>query len=199
VRSVFASVVFTSAVLVATTAEGADGVAAARAAIAERSAAQTEWSGPTSGPKPEPGKKIVYLSLGENNPIGHLWGVYLKQAAERVGWTLSVLDGKGSPADWINVAKQALALKPDGIVTSADARTMQGPLAQAAPLRIPIVGLHGSAKPGPDPESHLFTNIVSDPEDIGRAIRLALEQDEVTEVVSTLQVHARNTQQKAAS
>jgi hypothetical protein len=40
---------------------------------------------------------------------------------------------------------------------------------------------------------------VDDPEDIGRAIRLALEQDEVTEVVSTLQVHARNTQQKAAS
>ncbi len=131
---------------------------------------ETRWTGPRSGPKATPGKKVVYLSTGENNPIGHLWGVYLKEAAARVGWSVTVLDGKSSPADWINAAKQALALRPDGIVTSADARTMKGPLSQARGLGIPIVGLHGSARPGPDPEGQLFTNIVSDPEEIGRAM-----------------------------
>jgi ribose transport system substrate-binding protein len=151
-------------------AEGTDAVAAARAAIAARTAPQTQWTGPTTGPRGVRGKRVVYLSLGENNPIGHLWGVYLEEAASRLGWKLTVLDGKGSPAAWIQGARQALALRPDAIVTSADARTMKGPLSQAAGLGIPIVGLHGSAQPGPDAEGHLFTNIVSDPEDIGRAM-----------------------------
>lgn len=147
-----------------------DLVAEARATLARRTAAQTAWSGPTAGPKTLPGRRIVYLSTGENNPIGHLWGVYLKQAAAKVGWSVTVLDGKSSPADWIQAARQALALRPDGIATSADARTLQAPLAEARRLGIPVVGLHGSALPGPDPENHLFTNIVSDARDVGRAM-----------------------------
>jgi ribose transport system substrate-binding protein len=152
-------------------AQSADeAAAAAKASVETRTAAQTAWPGPTSGPTAEPGKKIVYISTGENNPIGHLWGEYLKDAAKSIGWEVTVLDGKSSPAEWVNAAKQAVALKPDGIVTSADAKTMQEPLSQAAGLGIPIVGLHGTAKPGPDAEDFLFTNIVSDPTDIGRAM-----------------------------
>lgn len=145
-------------------------VAAAGAAVEARTAPQTKWLGPTTGPKTEPGKFIVYISTGENNPIGHLWGAYLQEAASKVGWRVTVLDGKSSPAEWVNAAKQAVALKPDGIVTSADAKTMQAPLSQAHDLGIPIVGLHGTANPGPDPEDYLFTNIVSNPTDIGRAM-----------------------------
>jgi ribose transport system substrate-binding protein len=142
----------------------------AKAAVEARTAAQTTWLGPTTGPKTDPGKLIVYISTGENNPIGHLWGAYLQQAAAKVGWRVTVLDGKSSPAEWVNAAKQAVTLKPDGIVTSADAKTMQAPLSQAHDLGIPIVGLHGTAKPGPDSEDYLFTNIVSNPTDIGRAM-----------------------------
>jgi len=147
-----------------------DPVATAGAAVEARTAPQTKWLGPTTGPKTEPGKFIVYISTGENNPIGHLWGAYLQEAASKVGWRVTVLDGKSSPAEWVNAAKQAVTLKPDGIVTSADAKTMQAPLSQAHDLGIPIVGLHGTAKPGPDPEDYLFTNIVSNPTDIGRAM-----------------------------
>jgi len=152
----------------ANTAEEA--AAAAKAAVEKRTSPQTIWLGPTTGPTAAPGKRIVYISTGENNPIGHLWGVYLQDAAKSVGWEVTVLDGKSSPAEWVNAAKQAVALKPDGIVTSADAKTMQEPLSQAHALGIPIVGLHGTAKPGPDADDYLFTNIVSDPTDIGRAM-----------------------------
>jgi ribose transport system substrate-binding protein len=148
----------------------AETAAAAKAAVEARTATQTTWLGPTTGPRTEPGKFIVYISTGENNPIGHLWGAYLQEAAAKVGWRVTVLDGKSSPAEWVNAAKQAVTLKPDGIVTSADAKTMQAPLSQAHDLGIPIVGLHGTAKPGPDPDDYLFTNIVSNPTDIGRAM-----------------------------
>jgi ribose transport system substrate-binding protein len=145
-------------------------VVAATKAVLAREAPQTEWLGPTSGPKCQPGKKIVYVNIGENNPIGHLWGVYLHNAAKVCGWNYVNLDGHSSPADWVKNAAQAVALKPDGIVTSADAKTMHQPFAQAHKLGIPIVGLHGTAKPGPDPADYLYTNIVSNPQDIGVAM-----------------------------
>jgi hypothetical protein len=40
---------------------------------------------------------------------------------------------------------------------------------------------------------------VDDPEDVARAIRLALERDDVDEVISTLQVHARPPQSRDPS
>lgn len=40
---------------------------------------------------------------------------------------------------------------------------------------------------------------VDDPEDVARAMRLALEQDDVDEVISTLQVHSRTQQTKTPS
>ena len=156
--------------MVSVGATGDEVAATAKSAVEARTAAQTTWIGPTTGPKTEPGKFVVYISTGENNPIGHLWGAYLQQAAAKVAWRVAVLDGKSSPAEWVTAAKQAVALKPDGIVTSADAKTMQAPLSQAHDLGIPIVGLHGTAKPGPDPDDYLFTNIVSNPTDIGRAM-----------------------------
>jgi ribose transport system substrate-binding protein len=145
-------------------------VVAAQKAVAARTAAQTKWLGPTSGPTCDPGKKIVYVNIGENNPIGHLWGVYLHNAANVCGWKYTNLDGHSSPADWVKNASQAVAMKPDAIVTSADAKTMHAPFAKAAKLGIPIIGLHGTAKPGPDPADFLFTNIVSNPKDIGIAM-----------------------------
>jgi ribose transport system substrate-binding protein len=145
-------------------------VTAAKAAYKARTGPQTKWLGPTTGPACEPGKKIVYLNIGENNPIGHLWGVYLKQAAAQCGWTVTNLDGHSSPADWVKNAQTAVSMKPDGIVTSHDAKTVHAPFSMARKQGIPIVGLHGTSKPGPDPADYLFTNIVSNPLDIGVAM-----------------------------
>jgi ribose transport system substrate-binding protein len=48
----------------------ADAVADAKAAVAKYAGPQTTWKGPTKGPKPEAGKKIVILSGDEKKPLG---------------------------------------------------------------------------------------------------------------------------------
>ena len=107
-RSMLLGVVTLSVVTFGPTAVlGEPSAAVAKVAVEARTAPQTTWLGPTTGPKTEPGKFIVYISTGENNPIGHLWGAYLQEAAAKVGWRVTALDGKSSPAERVNAAKQA--------------------------------------------------------------------------------------------
>ena len=47
----------------------ADAVSDAKAAVAKYAGPQTTWNGPTKAPKPEAGKKIVFLSGDEQNDI----------------------------------------------------------------------------------------------------------------------------------
>ena len=70
---------------------------AAKAAVAKYVGIQSEWLGPTSAPKPQPGKQIVYLSGDENIDTSHEYGVYMQEAAAKIGWEVTVIDGKGSP------------------------------------------------------------------------------------------------------
>src|SRR5689334_23241119 len=81
----------------AATAARADFVDDAKAAVQRYAGPQTKWEGPTAAPKPEAGKSIVYLSGDEQNDISHLYGVYIKEAAEKIGWKVTIIDGKGSP------------------------------------------------------------------------------------------------------
>jgi ribose transport system substrate-binding protein len=87
----------------------ADAVADAKAAVAKYAGPQTTWEGPTKAPKPEPGKKIVFLSGDEQNDISHLYGVYIKEAGEKLGWNVTVIDGKGSPTSWLAQARPRLS------------------------------------------------------------------------------------------
>jgi ribose transport system substrate-binding protein len=146
-----------------------DVVAQAKAEVAKYTGPQTTWHGPTSGPKPAPGKKIVYLSGDEQNDICRLYGVFQKEAGAKLGWDVTVIDGKGSPTSWLAGMNQAIALKPDGISMCADAASLQDPIKTGAAMGITFVGLHAAAQPGPQPDLHLFVNIQEDPEAIGRA------------------------------
>ena len=65
---------------------------------------------------------------------------------------------------------QAMALGPDVIMYSADARTLAEKNAEANELGIAVIGIHGAALPGPSEETGLFSNITSDPRDIGAAM-----------------------------
>ncbi|MBV8567543.1 MAG: substrate-binding domain-containing protein [Methylobacteriaceae bacterium] len=130
---------------------------------------QTTWDGPTSAPPLAKGKSIVFLSGDEQNDISHLYGVYMKNAADKMGWKLTVIDGHGSPTSWLAGLNQAIALKPDGIVMFADAASLQDPMRTAAAQGIAMVGLHAAATPGPHPEINLFYNIQQDTVAIGQA------------------------------
>ncbi|HEY1942303.1 MAG TPA: substrate-binding domain-containing protein [Roseiarcus sp.] len=147
----------------------ADEVADAKAAVAKYAGPQTTWEGPTSGPKPEPGKKVVFLSGDEQNDISHLYGVYMQEAAKKLGWTLTVIDGKGSPTSWLAGMNQAIALKPNGIAMFADAASLQDPIKAGAAQGIKFVGLHAAGLPGPQADLGLFVNIQEDPREIGKA------------------------------
>ena len=156
------------AVLSATTA-AADAVEEAQEEIERYAGPQTEWFGPESAPEPEPDKSIVYLSNDENNNASRAWGVAIAEAAERIGWEVTVIDGQATPTGWINGMNQAIALQVDGIVTSVDAASVQEPIENAQAAGIPVVGIHSAALPGPDESLGLFTNIQQDPREIGRA------------------------------
>jgi ribose transport system substrate-binding protein len=146
-----------------------DIVAQAKAAVAEYAGPQTTWKGPTSAPKPAAGMKIVYLSGDEQNDISHEYGVYIKEAATKIGWTATVIDGKGSPTSWLAGMDQAIALKPNGIVMFADAKSLQPAIARGLAEGVKFVGIHAAGLPGPQPDLHLFMNIEEDPREIGKA------------------------------
>jgi ribose transport system substrate-binding protein len=146
-----------------------DAVSAAKAAIERYAGPQNIWQGPTSAPTPAKDKFIVYLSGDEQNDISREYGLYMKEAAAKLGWKLTVVDGKGSPASWVAGFNQAIALKPNGIAIFADAKSLQDPIRTATSQSIPVIGLHAASLPGPAPDLHLFVNIQEDPREIGKA------------------------------
>jgi ribose transport system substrate-binding protein len=146
-----------------------DAVGQAKAAAARYAGPQTNWEGPTSGPKPDKGKKVVFLSGDEQNDISHLYGVYMKEAGAKLGWDVTVIDGKGSPTTWLASMNQAIALKPDGIAMFADAASLKDPIKAGVAQGIKFVGLHAAGLPGPQPDLNLFVNIQEDPREIGKA------------------------------
>ncbi len=145
-------------------------VQAAIAATAERTGPQTKWYGPTSGPKAVPGKKIIYVTNDSRNALQVVWGQAMEEAAAKIGWTVTTLDGQGTVNGWTAAFSQAIASQPDGIVTACDAASIQGPMTDAFNRKIPVIGLHAAANPGPDASLHLWDNISSSGVDIGKAL-----------------------------
>ena len=141
----------------------------AKQTVIDTTKPRTAWDGPTSSPKPEPGKHIAYLSTDEQNDASREWGQAVKAAGEKAGWEVTIIDGRGSPKTWIEGYEQAIALKVDGIVTTADIASLQGPVKEGAKQGIVLVGIHGWALPGPNPELGVFDNIQQDPREIGKA------------------------------
>src|SRR5579884_3242357 len=86
---------------------------------------QSDWRGPTSSPKPDPGKLIAYMSTDEQNDASREWGQAISEAGAKIGWKVTIIDGHGTPVGWQQGLNQAIALKPDGIVTNADAASLK--------------------------------------------------------------------------
>lgn len=145
------------------TASASSFVQQAKKIVAADSGPQTKWTGPTSGPKTQPGKTIVYIEADANLALGVDWGTAMKQAAAKVGWHLKIINGQGTTAGWTAAFSQALALHPDGIALSADITSLKKQTAQAAKKGIPIIGLEAIPHPGPDPALHVYTDISQNP------------------------------------
>ncbi|HUC18164.1 MAG TPA: substrate-binding domain-containing protein [Acetobacteraceae bacterium] len=148
---------------------GASFLASAEAATAGRTGLQTQWTGPTSGPRIAPAKHIICIPTDMKNTLSAEWMADIAAIGKKIGWKVEIIDGQGTASGWTTAFNQAIALHPDGIVSSANADTVQPEVDNAAKRGIVIVGLHFTSVPGADPKRHVFYNIESSPEGIGKA------------------------------
>lgn len=135
-----------------------------------RTGVQSEWYGPDAAPAPMAGAKVVFIPTSAQNALSVNWGTEIEKVSELLGWEYTTIDGKGTAQGWTDAMTQAIALGPDVIIYSADARTLASKNQEAAAEGIPVIGIHGLALPGPDEETGLYSNITSDPRDIGAAM-----------------------------
>jgi ribose transport system substrate-binding protein len=139
----------------------------AKTMVTERTKAQTDWRGPASGPLAAKDASIVYVSDDQSWVIYVNWAQGIIDAATTLGWNVTVLNGKGNMAGRLAAMQQAVALHPDAIITSSDVSALQVPIKQAVAAGVPVVGIHATAYPGPNPELDLYDNITSNPAEIG--------------------------------
>ncbi|MFF8787718.1 substrate-binding domain-containing protein [Streptomyces sp. NPDC015125] len=144
-------------------------LSSAKRAVKKAEEVNAPWRGPTTGPRAVHGKTVVYIAQTLTNPgvTGVAQGV--QEAAKIVGWHARTLNGQGTPGGLRAAFKQALRLKPDGIVLSGfDPGVTAEEVKKAHSAGIPLIGWHSTAAPGPSKDPQLFSNITSRVEDVAK-------------------------------
>ena len=67
----------------------------AKAYIAKVTAPGMPWTGPTTGPKAQGKKLVIYVSQDQRNGGAQGVGDGAQEAAKVIGWDFRILDGKG--------------------------------------------------------------------------------------------------------
>jgi ribose transport system substrate-binding protein len=146
---------------------------AAKTKVSAMSGAKSQWDGPTTGPKAQASKTIVFVAGDMKN--GGIQGVSagVVEAGKAIGWTVRVIDGQGSVSGRTAALNQALALKPAGIVVGGfDTTEQKVAFGNATKAGIPLVGWNSGPKPGPDTAAGLFANVTTTADDISEAAAL---------------------------
>lgn len=138
--------------------------------LAPYTTTKSEYEGPTTGPKTEAGKEIVFVSYDQKNAALQAWQKAVEKAAGIVGWKVKVLDGQGTTQGQQSALNQALALKPDGVVLGAMPTPNQSFYKNFAAAGIPLVGVTSAAGVGPFEDINIYYNVNQDPEELGRVM-----------------------------
>jgi ribose transport system substrate-binding protein len=150
-------------------AAAGDIVAEAKAFVDGQLKGAGGFEGPKEGPKAADGKKIVYVASDLTNGGVTAVADGVKEAVTAIGWTVEVLDGKATAQGRTDALNAAIASKPDGIILGGfDAVEQKTAIAQATDQKIPVVGWHAGATPGPIPDAGLFTNVTTDPLEVSK-------------------------------
>lgn len=159
------------ALVPATSIHAEDDVVATAKAFVQRAAGRADqWTGPTTGPKAQPGKTVIYVSSDLRN--GGVKGVAdgMMEAAKAIGWNFRVVDGRGEVQGRGQALGQAIALKPQGIVLGGfDAKEQQTLVDQANAQGIVAVGWHAGTAPGPIETPKVFVNVTTPAEETAQA------------------------------
>ncbi|HXR54926.1 MAG TPA: substrate-binding domain-containing protein [Acidimicrobiales bacterium] len=88
-------------------------------------------------------KSIVIISSGQASISSSIPVDAAQAAAEKIGWNVTILDGKLMPSTYGGLISQAIALNPAGIILDAvDCNQARGPLQQAKAHHIAVVPLY---------------------------------------------------------
>ena len=141
--------------------------------VAKAAAPVTTWTGPTTGPKAQGGKLVIYVSADQKNGGAQGVGDGAQEAARAIGWDFRILDGQGWVPARSSALTQAIALKPAGIILGTIDAAEQAPIIeQAVAAGIKVVGWHWGG-PGQDQRSpRVITNITTDPLEVAKAAGL---------------------------
>lgn len=162
----------------ASSAMADDFLDAAKKKVEVATMSKSTWDGPTTGPKANAGKTIVFVAADLKN--GGILGVSkgVEEAAAAIGWNVRVIDGQGSVSGRTAALNQALALKPGGIVVGGfDTTEQKVAFGNASKAGIPLVGWHSGEKPGPNAEAGLFANVTTTADDVSEVAALSAVAD----------------------
>ena len=151
----------------AAAAAGGDIVAEAKAFVDGQLTGGKGFDGPSAGSKAVGPGKIIYVAADTSN--GGIQGVFkgIGEAAKVIGWDVEEVDGKASAQGRTDAMNAAIAKKPAGIVLGGfDAKEQAAAIKQATDLKIPVVGWHAGATPGP--VDGLFSNVTTDPLEVSK-------------------------------
>ncbi len=144
-----------------------------RQIVLSASAATQPWSGPESGPRAAPGRKIAIIAedLRNGGILGVAHGV--QEAAQTLGWRVRVFDSGGTLNGRQKAAADALKYNPDGVILNgADAQVMSSFLQPFAEQGIPIVGWHVGSVAGPM-DGIVAMNVSTDPLEVAKITAMA--------------------------
>jgi len=145
----------------------------AKKTLEQHSQRKEVWDGPTTGPKAAKDKKLVILAADMGN--GGIAGVThgIQEAADLLGWDLSVIDGEGTAVGRTAVFGKALTLKADGLIINGfDSVEQKAGILLSQQANIPIVAWHASEVNGPDPDNAIFANITTDAKQVAETAAL---------------------------
>ena len=169
--ALLASAAFVTVHVSAASAADDDYTKMAKDYISSVTAPVTEWTGPTTGPKAQGKKLVIYVSADQRNGGAQGVGDGAEEAAKALGWDFRVLDGQGSVPARTSALTQAIALKPDGIILGTVDAAEQAPIIEEALKQgIKVVGWHAGPGPGKiEAVPGVFTNITTDPNEVAKA------------------------------
>src|ERR1700722_915515 len=172
--SLMASAALTGLGLASAQADDDAYMKAAKDYIVQATAPVTQWDGPTTGPKAQGKKLVIYVSTDQRNGGAQGVGDGAAEAAKAIGWDFRILDGQGSVPGRTSAMTQAIALKPDGIILGSPDAVEQAPtIEEAVKAGIKVVGWHSGPGPGKiEGNPNVFTNITTDPNEVAKASAL---------------------------
>ena len=128
---------------------GNSAVQQASAAVATAMQNPTGWHGPTTPARAPKGKKIVVLSCDQATSGCSTVAEEAVNAAKKLGWSTTLLDGKDSPDTYNADIKQAITLKADGLDLVGVSESLVGDsIKQAKAAGIKVVSSGVDNQPG---------------------------------------------------